>query len=105
MQDIEVIAVNDGSTDESKQILDRLAATDDRLRVFHQNNKGVSASRNFGLQHATGHYIGFCDADDWMEPDMLEELYSAITSHDCDWAICNVTVVRDGQPAKLRYCK
>jgi glycosyltransferase involved in cell wall biosynthesis len=102
MQDIEIIAVNDGSTDESKQILNRLAATDERLHVFHQNNKGVSATRNFGLQQATGNYIGFCDADDWMEPDMLQKLYTAIASNECDWAICNVTIVRDEQPAKLR---
>lgn len=102
MQDVEIIAVNDGSTDESKEILDRLAATDDRLHVFHQNNKGVSATRNFGLQQATGNYIGFCDADDWMEPNMLQELYMAIISNECDWAICNVIIIKDEQPAKLR---
>lgn len=102
MKNVEIIAVNDGSTDESKQILDRLAATDERLHVFHQTNKGVSATRNLGLQKATGTFIGFCDADDWMEPGMLQELYTAITSNECDWAICNVTIVRDEQPAKLR---
>lgn len=102
MQDIEMIAVNDGSTDESKEILDRLATTDGRLHVFHQNNQGVSATRNFGLQQATGSYIGFCDADDWMEPGMLQKLYDAITFSGCDWAICNVTVIRDGYATKVR---
>jgi glycosyltransferase involved in cell wall biosynthesis len=102
LQDIEIIAVNDGSTDESKQLLDRLALTDERLNVFHQSNKGVSATRNFGLEQATGTYIGFCDADDWMEPGMLHELYNAVELNDCDWAICNVLVIRDEQPAKLR---
>ncbi|QNA44994.1 glycosyltransferase family 2 protein [Lacibacter sediminis] len=102
IKDIEIIAVNDGSTDESKEMLDRLAATDERLLVFHQSNKGVSATRNFGLQQATGSYIGFCDADDWMEPDMLQELYNAITLQNCEWAICNVNMHKEGQPLKVR---
>ena len=102
MKEIEIVAVNDGSTDNSKQILERLALSDERLKVFHQNNKGVSATRNFGLQHATGSYIGFCDADDWMEPTMLEEMYKAVTEQECEWAICNVMIVRDEQASKLR---
>lgn len=102
MQDIEIIAVNDGSKDESKQILDHLAATDERLHVFHQNNKGVSATRNFGLQKATGNYIGFCDADDFMEPTMLEELYNAISNSNADWAICNVRIMQEGKEPMTR---
>lgn len=102
MKDVEIIAVNDGSADESQQILDLLASTDDRLHVFHQNNKGVSATRNFGLQQATGEFICFCDADDWMEPDMLEELYKTITVQNCEWAICNVSMHKEGQPSKVR---
>jgi glycosyltransferase involved in cell wall biosynthesis len=102
IQDIEIIAVNDGSTDDSRQILDLLASTDERLHVFHQVNKGVSTARNFGLQQSKGKYIGFCDADDWMEPEMLQELYTAITYNDCDWAICNVTTIRDEQPETIR---
>lgn len=102
MQEIEVIAVNDGSTDESAPILDRLAASDERLRVFHQPNKGVSAARNFGLSKARGQYIGFCDADDWMEADMLECLYCKIMQNNCEWAICNVVVEMKGQESKQR---
>lgn len=102
MQNIEVIAVNDGSTDESGHILDVLAAGDNRLHIFHQNNRGVSATRNFGLQKATGNYIGFCDADDWMEPGMLQELYNAITVQNCEWAFCNVNMHKEGQPLTLR---
>jgi glycosyltransferase involved in cell wall biosynthesis len=88
---IEVIVVNDGSTDESAAILDRLAAADQRLRVFHCRNRGVSAARNFGIEKATGDYIGFVDADDWVEPTMFEILYAAM-QQDCDLAICNVTI-------------
>lgn len=97
LREIEVIAVNDGSTDESAAILDRLAGKDQRLRVFHQPNKGVSAARNFGLGEARGQYIGFCDADDWMEPGMLETLYKAIGESQSDWAICNVLVEKEGR--------
>jgi glycosyltransferase involved in cell wall biosynthesis len=94
---LEVIAVNDGSTDNSGVLLDALAATDTRLKVFHNPNKRVSATRNFGLQQATGTYIAFCDADDFMEPTMLQELYTAISSNECDWAICNVSMfLKDG---------
>lgn len=102
MQDTEVIAVNDGSTDNSGALLDRLAANDQRLKVFHNSNKGVSATRNFALQQATGTYIGFCDADDWMEPAMLEELYNAMTTNNCNWAICNIYMIKEGQPVKTR---
>lgn len=102
MQDIEVIAVNDGSADNSAAILDALATSDQRLKVFHNSNRGVSATRNFGLQQARGIYIGFTDADDWMEPTMLQELYTALISNDCDWAICNVHVIQEGKPVKIR---
>ncbi len=102
MRDIEVIAVNDGSTDNSGVLLDRMTVTEQRLKVFHNNNIGVSATRNFGLQHATGTYISFCDADDWMEPTMLDELYNAITSTNSDWAICNVNLIKEGEQPKKR---
>lgn len=102
MQEIEVIAVNDGSTDNSAALLDALAVTDQRVRVFHNSNKGVSATRNFGLQLATGTYIGFCDADDFMEPTMLEELLQALESNACDWAFCNVRVLQEGKEPKTR---
>lgn len=102
MKDVEVIAVNDGSTDEGKEILDRLAATDKRLHVFHRNNNGVSATRNFGLQQATGTYIGFCDADDFLEAGMLEALYRETHQKGCDWVICNAYVVKEGMPVKTR---
>lgn len=100
--DIEVIAVNDGSTDDSARILDALAATDSRLHVFHNSNKRVSATRNFGLTKATGEFISFCDADDFMEPAMLDELYNGILSNACDWAICNVNMIRNNGTSKVR---
>lgn len=102
MKDIEVVAVNDGSTDESKQILDRLAVTDNRLHVFHRDNQGVSATRNFGLQQAKGEYIGFADADDFMELTMLADLYGAMVKNNCDFGVCNVMLLKEGEQQKLR---
>jgi glycosyltransferase involved in cell wall biosynthesis len=101
-RDLEVIAVNDGSTDTSAAILDALAATDSRLHVFHSPNKRVSATRNFGLEKAGGEWISFCDADDFMEPTMLEELYHGLKSSAADWAICNVNMIRSDGSSKVR---
>lgn len=87
LREIEIIAIDDGSTDKSGAILDRYAEKDQRLRVFHQKNGGVSAARNKGLQYAQGTYIGFVDGDDYVEPDMYQELLAAV-DHRAEVAIC-----------------
>jgi len=92
LKEIEIIAVNDGSIDNSGEILDRLAKADMRLRVFHRNNQGVSSARNFGLNNARGRFIGFVDADDWIEPRMMEQMYHAAIHSQSDWVICNVNI-------------
>lgn len=68
----ELLLINDGSRDQSGEICDSYALQDKRLRVFHQSNRGVALARNAGLEHATGKYICFVDADDWVEPPYLE---------------------------------
>ena len=75
---LEVIAVDDGSTDATPQILRKLAETDPNLHVIRQENAGTSAARNTGIKAATGDFIGFVDADDYLEEDMYEELMGAI---------------------------
>lgn len=77
LSDIEVICINDGSTDDSSEILKKYAAEDGRFRVISQENRGVSAARNRGMAEAQGKYIGFVDADDWISPDFYEKLYQA----------------------------
>ncbi len=99
---VEVIVVNDGSTDNSVEILDSISEIDSRIKVFHSENKGVSTARNFGLQKATGDFISFCDADDFMEPTMLDELYNAMKQHDCDWVVSNVTMIFNDGSKKIR---
>jgi glycosyltransferase involved in cell wall biosynthesis len=92
LQEIEVIAVNDGSTDNSGEILDKIAQHDSRLYVFHCENKGVSAARNFGIYKTNSAYIGFVDADDWIEPDMYEKMYNAAQENKSEWVICNISI-------------
>jgi len=87
-RNIEVIAVDDGSGDGSGGLLDAFAAKDARLRVVHTDNRGVSAARNTGLSLARGAYIGFADADDWMEPDMVRQLAGWLEREQADIAVC-----------------
>lgn len=75
---IEILLVDDGSTDGTSELCDRLAAEDIRIRVFHKENGGSSSARNLGIKEATGEYLGFVDSDDYVEPDMYERLLQAI---------------------------
>lgn len=77
-KNLEIILVDDGSTDGSGKICDEWQKKDDRIVLIHKENGGVSSARNEGLKRATGEYIGFVDADDWLEPDMYEKLAAGI---------------------------
>ena len=70
--DFELLLVNDGSTDSSGDICNEYAQKDNRIRVFHKKNGGVSSARNEGLKHITGEWVTFCDSDDWVEENWLE---------------------------------
>lgn len=85
--DFEVILVNDGSKDDTKRICDNNAIMDKRVKVLHKENGGTSSARNAGLRVASGNYIGFVDADDWLEPDMYQIMYSKAVKHDVDLVI------------------
>ena len=90
---LEVLAIDDGSTDSSGAILDRLATTDSRIKVIHKENGGVTSARMAGIRIATGEWIGFVDGDDKIESDMYERLlrnsaeYHADISH-CGYQMC-----------------
>ncbi len=88
LQDLEVILVNDGSTDGSAEILRNYVGKDGRFRLVERVNGGYSAARNSGLKEARGEYIGFVDADDWVEPDMFEHLLGLAENEHADIALC-----------------
>ncbi len=79
---IEIILVDDGSTDGCASICDDYANKDDRIVVVHKENGGLSDARNFGMERASGNYIGFVDSDDYIAPSMYEKLYSACIKYD-----------------------
>lgn len=85
---LEVILVDDGSTDRSGAICDELANTDSRIQVIHQTNKGLSEARNVGIEKASGNYIVFVDSDDYVIPEMIEILYNNLHEYHADVSMC-----------------
>jgi glycosyltransferase involved in cell wall biosynthesis len=86
--DLEILLVDDGSTDRCGEICDQYAKLDHRIRVFHTENHGLSVARNVGLDHALGQYIGFVDSDDWIEPNMYETLFHLTEQTNADITTC-----------------
>lgn len=84
LKDIQIILVDDGSTDNSLKICKRLAEKDARIELVHQENKGLVAARKRGLTVARGKYIGYVDGDDFAEPDMYEKMYQMLEKEDAD---------------------
>ena len=86
--DIEIICVNDGSTDNSLSILKDYAAKDDRFVIIDIENGGQGLARNIAIELAKGEYIGFIDSDDWIDLNMYQELYSSAKKHSSDIVLC-----------------
>lgn len=87
-EDIEIILVNDGSKDNSGRLCDETAKKDARIKVFHQENQGVSVARNTGISNASAEYIIFVDSDDFVAQTMCERLYKIITEKNCELVVC-----------------
>lgn len=83
-KNLEIIVVDDGSTDKSGMICDEYCNRDNRITVIHKKNGGLSDARNAGLKAAKGQYIGFVDSDDWIAPEMYEILYQSCKMYEAD---------------------
>lgn len=109
LKDIEIILVNDSSTDSSPQLCDEIAAEDSRVRVIHKVNEGAGRARNAGLKIASGEYIGFADSDDYVESDMFEVLYEKAAAYNSDLIMSGVLFVdgnmfsKDGECIRKSY--
>ncbi|NST07596.1 glycosyltransferase, partial [Enterococcus faecalis] len=88
--DFELILVDDGSPDSSGAMCDQFAEQDQRVKVIHKENGGLSDARNAGIEIATGEYLGFVDSDDYIADDMYELLYTNIVKEDADLSICGI---------------
>lgn len=86
---IEILLIDDGSTDNSLEICNQFAIKDKRIKVFHKENNGVSAARNDGIDYSTGDYIAFVDSDDYLELDMYDRMMKINDKFDCDIIMCD----------------
>ena len=90
---LEIICINDGSSDNSLKILNEYAARDSRVVVFSKSNGGLSSARNKGIKKSTGEYITFIDSDDWVHPQFFEILIQSLQNDNTDAAICGFSQV------------
>lgn len=90
LKEIEIICINDGSVDNSLQILEKFAKQDDRITILNQKNSGQSTARNRGIDKASGIYLGFVDSDDWVDLNYFEKLYTAAEKYNCDMAVSGI---------------
>lgn len=105
-KNIEIICINDGSEDNSLDILQEFSSKDKRIKVFNQKNSGSAKARNMGLNNATGEYLMFCDADDWYENNTVELMTKTIIDKNTDLVMCNCNVVdlANGEIQTAEYC-
>lgn len=104
-KDLEIILINDGSTDNSLDICYKYATNDPRIKVFNQENQGVACARNIGLENATGDYLMFIDSDDYIERDAVEIINKCLTSNNYDLLIFNYKILNSstGKIEEIKY--
>ncbi len=103
LRDCEFIFVNDGSQDNSRKIIENYQSFDNRIKLINQENQGVSIARNNGVLLATGEYVGFVDADDYVKDDMYEVLLEAAEKSGCDVVLSNFEIEVNGKKIIIRY--
>ena len=95
LDDIEIICVNDGSTDSSLIVLEKYEKQYDIIKIINQRNKVLDSARNAGLAAAKGEYLGFVDSDDWIDTEFYEKLYEAAKRHNTDIAAASIIRKRE----------
>ncbi|OUQ07667.1 hypothetical protein B5E92_06690 [Erysipelatoclostridium sp. An15] len=100
-KEIEIILIDDGSTDFSGKICDDYSKKDQRIKVIHKNNEGLSQTRNMGIEIAIGNYICFVDSDDIVSPRYCEILYNLLNDTNYDFSVCNTYRFIDGEKIEL----
>ncbi|HDT8050800.1 TPA: glycosyltransferase, partial [Enterococcus faecalis] len=99
--DFELILVDDGSPDSSGAMCDQFAEQDQRVKVIHKENGGLSDARNAGIEIATGEYLGFVDSDDYIADDMYETLYNQIVTYEAELATVGMIDVYENRESRL----
>ena len=99
-QNIEILLIDDGSTDHCSSMCDKYAEEDKRVHVFHKENGGLSDARNFGIEHARGEFITFIDSDDYVDADYVAYLYKMLKKYDTNMSICQHKVCYDNGSKK-----
>lgn len=94
-KEIEIIIINDGSTDNSQLIIDEYALKYDNIKTIVQSNKGLSEARNIGIKYASGEFLAFVDSDDWIEKEMLHEMHNLAKKHSADIVLCSLQNIND----------
>ncbi len=99
-QNLEIILVDDGSIDSSPKICDEYSKKDNRIKVIHKKNGGVSSARNIGIAESTGDYIGFVDSDDYIELNMYENLFKALKDNNTEISMCGYNELENNKITK-----
>ncbi len=95
LDELEIIVVNDGSTDDSQQIIDEFVAKSPKIKAFEKPNGGLGDARNYGIERASGDFIGFVDSDDYVSVEMFEKLYEKGIEHQADIVFCDLEKVNE----------
>lgn len=104
-RELDVVLVDDGSTDNSGEICDEFAEKDERVHVIHQDNQGASIARLNGLKSSQGEFVTFVDSDDWISPNYVSKLYKLIDKYQVNISSCRVCRVHKGQDAQMNKAK
>ena len=97
-ENLEIILIDDGSTDKSGKICDKYSENDSRITVIHKDNEGVAEARNTGIENMSGEYFCFVDGDDYVDNEYISEMYSLTKEYDADISMCSyVYKWRDGR--------